>query len=80
MAYCDKTELKTQKNINETGTILKQQLKKEDYEEIKNTITSNESATKKLLQQHKFKKFTFLKYKPKSAGKTDVNHNEGRRT
>ena len=43
VAYCDKTEQKTQKNINETETILKQQLKKEDYQEIKNTITSNET-------------------------------------
>ena len=48
VAYCDKTEQKTQKNINETEAILKQELKKEDYQEIKNTITSNETATKKL--------------------------------
>ena len=75
VAYCDKTEQQTQKN-NETKTILKQQLKKEDYKEIKNTITYNETATKKLLQQRKFKKFTSLKYKPKSAVRTDVNNNE----
>ena len=49
VAYCDKTEQQTQKN-NETKTILKQQLKKKDYKEIKNTITYNETATKKLLQ------------------------------
>ena len=56
VAYCDKTKQKTQKYINETETISKQQLKKEDYEEIKNTITSNEIATnKKLLQQRKLK-------------------------
>ena len=34
------------KNINETETILRQQLKKEDYKEIKNAITSNETATR----------------------------------
>ena len=68
------------KNINETETILKQQLKKEDYEEIKNTITSNETATKKFLQQRKFKKFTSLKYKRKSAVRTVVNNNGGGRT
>ena len=67
------------KNINETETVVKQQLKKEDYEEIKNTITSNETATKKLLQQPNFKKFTSLKCKPKSAVKTVVNNNEGSR-
>ena len=57
VAYYDKTEQKTQKNINEAQTILNQQLNKEDYEEIKNTIISNETATKKLLRKRKFKKF-----------------------
>ena len=71
-AYCDKTEQKTPKNINETETILKKQLKKENYEEIKSTIISSETTTKKLLQQRKFKKFTSLKYKPKSAVKTTM--------
>ena len=80
VAYCDKTEQKTQKNITETETILQQQLKKEDYKKIKNTITSNETATTKLLERHKFKKFTSLKYKPKSAVRTVVNNNEGGRT
>ena len=49
VTYCEKTEHKTQKNINETKTVLKQQLKKEDYEEIKSIIISNESATKETL-------------------------------
>ena len=52
--YCDKTKQKTQKNINKTKRILKEQLKKEDYEEIKNTMTSNETAAKKLIQQLNF--------------------------
>ena len=43
---------------------------------MKNTVLSNETATKKLLQQSKFKKFTSLKCKPKSAVKTAVNKNE----
>ena len=51
VAYCEKTEQKTRKNIKENDTILKQQLRKENYEEIKNTITFNETATKKILQQ-----------------------------
>ena len=50
VANCDKTEQKTQTKINKTETILKQQLKKEDYKEIKTTITSSATATKKLLQ------------------------------
>ena len=56
--YCDKQNRKHKKSINKTETILKQQLQKEDYKEIKNTIRSNETATKKLLQQLKFKNFT----------------------
>ena len=79
VVHYDKTEQKTQKNINEAQTILNQQLNKEDYEEIKNTIISNETATKKLLRKRKFKKFLSWKYKPKSAVKTVVNNNEGSR-
>ena len=45
MAYCDKTEQKaqkkTKKNKPETETVLKQQLRKEDCEEIKNNMTFN---------------------------------------
>ena len=58
-----KQNRKHKKNINET-------------EKIKNTIRSNETATKKLLQQRHFQKFTSLKYKPTSAAKTAVNNNE----
>ena len=61
------------KHINEAETILKRQLEKEDYKEIKNIITSNETSIKKLLQQHEFKKFTCLKWKPRSAVKTVNN-------
>ena len=74
MLWQNRTEIK--KNINETERILKQQLKKDDYEEIKNTVTSSKTTTKKFLQQLKFKKFTSLKHKPKSAVKTVVNNNE----
>ena len=80
VTYCDKKKQKTQNNINETKTILKQPLKKKDYKEIKNTITSNETSTKKLLQQSKFKKFNSLKCKPKFAVKIFNNTNEGIRT
>ena len=80
VAYCDKREQKTQTNINESETILMQQLKKENYTEIKTAITSNETATKKLLQQLKFSKFFSLEDKPKFAVRTGVNNNEGGRT
>ena len=76
VAYCDKTEQKTQKDINETKAILKKQLKKQDYEEIKNTITFSKTATKKLLQQRKLKNFSSVKHKRKSAVKTIANNNK----
>ena len=46
MTYCDKTEYKAQKKKKkkkkpETETVLKQQLRKEDCEEIKNNMTFN---------------------------------------
>ena len=78
VAYCNKAEQKPKKQWNRNN--LKAAAEKEDYEEIKNTITSNETATKKLLQQQKFKKFSSLKYKPESAVRTVVNNNEGGRT
>ena len=45
VAYCEKAEQKTLKNINEVEWILKQKLKKEDYEEIKSTTTSCNQET-----------------------------------
>ena len=45
---------------------LKQQLRKNEYENIQKTIKSNEASTKKILHQRKFKKFNNLKYKPKA--------------
>ena len=38
--------------------------------EIQNTIKVNETATKQILHQRKFKKFNTLKYKPKPNVKT----------
>ena len=43
--------------------ILKQQLEKIEYEEIKETITSIEAATKKIWHERKFKKYCSLKCK-----------------
>ena len=64
-SFCDNKEQKTQNNIHETETISKlMKLKQsrnnnwDDYEEIIIAIKSNETTTKQLLQQRKFKKFT----------------------
>ena len=70
VTFCEQTEGKTQTSIAEIEPTLKQQLKKDDYAEIQNTIKVNETATKQILHQRKFKKFNSLKYKPKTALKT----------
>ena len=76
VTYCEKTEEKTQTSITEIEATLKQQLKKDDYGEIQNTIKVNETTTKQILHQRKFKKFNTLKYKPKPTVKT-ANVTEG---
>ena len=65
-----------QTSITEIKATLKQQLKKDDYAEIQNTIKVNETATKRILYQRKFKKFNPLKCKPKPTVKT-TNFTEG---
>ena len=72
-SFCDKTIEETAIKINNIESILKQQLEKKEYEEIKKTITSNEVATKKILHQRKFKKYNSLKYKPTPTVKVKKN-------
>ena len=43
VTYCKKTEKKTQTNITEIETTLKQQLKRYDFTEIQNTIKVKET-------------------------------------
>ena len=58
-----RTEEETQKAITETEAMLKYQRKKDDYAEIHNTIKVNETATKEILHERKFKKFNTMEYK-----------------
>ena len=77
VTYWEKTKKKTQTSTAEIKAILKQQLKKDDYAEILNTIKVSETATTPILHQQKFKKFfNTLKYKPKPTVKT-TNFTEG---
>ena len=76
VAFCEKTKEKTQASTTEIETTLKQQLKKDEYAEIQNTIKVNETAPKQILHQRKFKKLNILKYKPKPTVKT-TNFTEG---
>ena len=39
-------------------------MEKEEFEKIKETISRNEEATKRVLKQRKFEKFNYLKHKP----------------
>ena len=63
--FCGK-HLKKQQN---TQIKLKQNLDKDEYDVIQNTIQINEKATKKTLQQRKFKKYNSLKHNPNPAAK-----------
>ena len=76
VVFCEKTEAKTQTSITEIEATLKQQLKEDDHAEIQYTIKVNETATKQMLPQWKFKKFNTLKFKPKPTVKT-INFTEG---
>ena len=76
VTYCKKTEEKSQTSITEIEATLKQQLNKDDYAEIQNTVKVNKTATKQILHQRKFKKFNTLTYKPKHTVKT-ANFTEG---
>ena len=76
VAFCEETEEKTQTSITERKATLKQQLKKDDYVEIQNAIKVNETTTKEILHQQKFKKFNTLKYEPKLTAKT-TNFTQG---
>ena len=62
--FCDKTISQTADHINSTENALKQNMEKEEFQKIKETIYRNEEATKRVLKQRKFKKFNYLKHRP----------------
>ena len=63
----NRTEHKTEHNIKDTKTHLKNITEREEYQSTEKTTKNNEANTKRLLQQIKFKKFNYLKYKPNST-------------
>ena len=65
--FCDKNAAETTSEINKTETSLRSNTNQEQFKAIKTEIQSNETATKKILQQRKFKKSIDLKNKPKST-------------
>ena len=69
VAHCNKSIVKTEDNIKDTKRHLKEITESEEYQRLEKTIKNNEANTKHLLQQRKFKKFNYLKYKQNSATK-----------
>ena len=69
VAHSNKTIVRTEDNIKDTETQLKNITEREEYQSIEKTIKNNEANTKHLLQQRKFKKFNYLKYKQNSTTK-----------
>ena len=64
-------------NYYRNQVTLKKQVKKNDYAEKQNIIEVEETATKKILHQRKFEKFSILENKPKPIVKT-TNFTEGK--
>ena len=58
---------KQEKSIDETQVKLKQNCDKDESDAIQNTIQIKEKATKKILQQRKFKKYIYLKQNSKPS-------------
>ena len=69
-SYCDKTIAQTKQNIRQTETNLKNVTAKEEYFQIEEPIKTYEAKTKRLLHQHKFKKFNS---KPDKQGRKYCN-------
>ena len=79
LSFCDKTIKETNTKINQTEGILKQQLGKNEYEEIQKEIKSNDASTKNILHQRKLKISNNLKHKPKAQIKaTTIKETENK--
>ena len=62
--FCEKTISETAAHITSPEKALKQNMEKEEFQKIKESISRNEEATKQVLKQRKFKKSKYLKHKP----------------
>ena len=62
--FCDKTKSENAAHIISTENALKQNIGKEEFQNIKQTVSRNKEATKRVLKQRKFKKFNYLQHKP----------------
>ena len=62
--YCEKTIKSTNDNIKNTEATLRNLSENQEFLNIDKVLKTNVEATKRQLQQRKFKKFNNLKYKP----------------
>ena len=69
VAHWDKAIIKTEDNINDTETHLKNIRESDEHQSIEKTVKYNEANTKHLLQQRTLKKFNYLKYRNNSTTK-----------
>ena len=78
--FYDKTISETAAHINSTEKALKQNMEKDEFQKIKETISRNEEVTKQALKQRTFKKFNYLKHKPDTERnkKNITNHSNTR--
>ena len=62
--FCDKNITENKIEISICRQILKSSMNKQEFNEIEETINTNEEATINILKRHKFKRFNYLKYNP----------------
>ena len=64
ITYCEKTIEFTNESIKNTETALRNLTENQEFLNIEKILKTYIEATKRQLQQRKFKKFNYLKYKP----------------
>ena len=74
--FCKTTISKLANKIKETENELIQLLEKETYEQIKETINTNQNIRDRTLRKRKQKKFHQLKFKPRQPQKYDLVEKE----
>ena len=60
--FCDKTIAESKLAMQNIEAKLKASMEREEFSELDKTIKKNEEATKRLLQQRKFKTLNHLKH------------------
>ena len=61
--YCEKTIKSTNESMKNTETTLRNLTENHEFLNIDKILKTNVDVTKRQLQQRKFKKFNYLKYK-----------------